>query len=460
MDFLFDTHLELFNSKEDNLPVFMKTHAADIKHTKLNQIAPRKKELMEKYQYFIHMIITRSFNHEDVEYNSDFLQDLFGARYIQLIETLQHLKYIERSPIYDPGKKARKIKMINADIKLELKYNSSFESYQGKHKNLIDAYQKDSQYLFVNNYPKDFVKHYRANLKQLRIIDESIARSYINDNPLFSAYQKLSYHWSLDEYNLNKFEIISDGDRRIYHLLTNMKKELKKFLNIKFQVDISNSCPLLYSYSIIRQYNISAPVLDLLYSININNIYSIPSSHYDIKVFRNLLKENNIRVRENNKIHIDELFYLYLTFHGKFWEVFTKLDCFAGVERSIIKVKVFEQVFYSNTQGRMHQEYATQFKKIFPNVFKSILDHRKQFKAGDCPHLAHTLMSLESELIEKVLTKMFSQGYVAVNIHDAIVVLDTNENLNLDPITVQKNVIEVYSEYNLKVNCKFEYFNQ
>lgn len=102
--------------------------------------------------------------------------------------------------------------------------------------------------------------------------------------------------------------------------------------------------------------------------------------------------------------------------------------------------------------------YQKVFKRIFPSVFKIILDQRRNFKKGLDDHLANKLMSFESEIIQEVLTKLFDKGYNVLNIHDAIIVLDTLNNFNLTPEYIQELLNFEFKKRHMMGSTKIDYY--
>lgn len=102
-------------------------------------------------------------------------------------------------------------------------------------------------------------------------------------------------------------------------------------------------------------------------------------------------------------------------------------DKFAGIDRSEVKEKMFQEVFYSKVMGGTNMAYQEEFKLSFPNVFKLIMDFRRKHRQGE-RHLSHELMTLESEIIHQALRRMYKMGLCVINIHDAIVVLNIPQN--------------------------------
>ena len=74
--------------------------------------------------------------------------------------------------------------------------------------------------------------------------------------------------------------------------------------------------------------------------------------------------------------------------------------------------------------------------------------------------LSHLIMKIESELFHQILERIYKNTkYDAINIHDAIVLLDTpnNENCNADEIeTIMK---DIYNTYNLFPSFSIDIYN-
>jgi hypothetical protein len=313
--------------------------------------------------------------------------------------------------------------------------------------------------LFSNEVTKSFAKDYTSSLKQIKLKDVNGANDFINNNQDLTPYAREKCHWFVGSYldgSITK-RVSIDKDIRIYTLLSYTPKYLKRYLTIKYQLDICNSHPLLYSYFIIQKYSIPN---NLILSISNLKYPSNPISYYqyDIKNFNTLLENNEISFEEINGLRIDHLFYIFLTFHGLFWEAIMQQDEFKEIPRHIIKKEMFKEVFYSKSLGHYKRTYAERFQELFPNVYGMILERRKESKNQGRIHLAHDMMSLESEIIQRILKRIYALGFQAVNIHDAIVIPDSKRNVTLKPEIIQGLIEEEYREYGLMASTKMDVF--
>ena len=166
-----------------------------------------------------------------------------------------------------------------------------------------------------------------------------------------------------------------DSNGRIYHYLTNLPKSLKKFFNIRWQLDIANSHPLLFSYFLIKEYNISKEIISFLNSLKYNDIIEY---HNKGKQLRKLLKSNDIETQDTNALPNDVLQYVFVTMKGRFWDDF--VEVFHTLDRGEVKATLFKEVFYSHSTTTRNREYAKQFAQIYPNVWHSIRMMKKASK--------------------------------------------------------------------------------
>lgn len=134
------------------------------------------------------------------------------------------------------------------------------------------------------------------------------------------------------------------------------------------------------------------------------------------------------------------------------------LEVLKDIPRPTIKEKMFQEVFYSKALGGTNMIYQNEFKRIFPNVFKMILEHRREFRAAKKEHLSYLLMRLESDIIQGVLRNLFDKGYCVLNIHDAIVVLDTEKNIHLKSDEIEREIKEGFQKYHLYSSTKTDYY--
>lgn len=171
-----------------------------------------------------------------------------------------------------------------------------------------------------------------------------------------------------------------------------------------------------------------------------------------------MLEDSEITYSDVPGLKQDHLLYIYLTSIGKFWDFIMLQDELKGESREIVKESMFQEVFYSKSLRGKNLSYQKNFKKFFPSVFKMILKQRRDFRAGLDTHLANKLMSLESEIIQSVLSNLFEEGFNVINIHDAIVVLDTVDNLKLTPEYIQELIRFEFQKKHMFASTKVDYY--
>lgn len=432
------------------------------------EITPRTKELVEKYHYLIHMLIYRSFRHEEwVPYQASVLKELFGNNYTDLINTLIHLGYIIRGKDYKKGEYPYSFAILNTeDIRSTKRYDSSFEKYQKKKIKVLQKLkliepQQTSAKNKAEKPKSNFIKTYQRNFNKIKIVDELGARNFIENNSSLTNYAKEYYYYSLSNILENNNRIIPpnpDNDNRIYHSLTNLPKHLKNYINIKFQVDISNSHPLLFSNLLIEQYKIPYPIINSLFQLFISTNNKLISFYNDSGFVHNEHYISILKYKKKSKIRKDILRYLYTTINGFFWDDFMDVEGFGNYPRGHIKVELFREVFYSYGKRDYNKMYSALFKKEYPTVYKIVKSYRVK-REDKKNHISHRFMKLESEIFQKILKELFKKNIYAINIHDAIVVLDIPENNETNPEDIYSDIIDVYGQYNLIPAYKTEYFS-
>ena len=150
--------------------------------------------------------------------------------------------------------------------------------------------------------------------------------------------------------------------------------------------------------------------------------------------------------------------------------------------RSIIKKRMFAEVFYSHTRyliknenGEDAKPLARYFKERYPSVYNILgkfknLKRCKDEKIFDCltlidldymenPHavLPNAMMKLEASIFTRVLDLLYKKRYRAVNIHDAIVVPDIK---NAPPVELVEEILrKCYAENGLYPTFSVDYYN-
>ncbi len=103
------------------------------------------------------------------------------------------------------------------------------------------------------------------------------------------------------------------------------------------------------------------------------------------------------------------------------------------------------------------KRFAQVFKKIYPNVFKIINQEKPKDNRAK---LSHAMMTLESEIFYKILAKLYKKrGCDVINIHDAIIVLNTDKVNQYEPQDIEKVILSEYKEYNLFPTCSVEFYD-
>ena len=379
--------------------------------------------LKHKYQYMLHLIITKcKYNKDGICYlHAQFYRDhIFNDHFSDMLSTLCRLSLINMGE-YKPQKHSRIICLVDWNIGYRTVYNKKFLKWE----------QALKKWKPTPNYEHNkFTDYYNDCLRCLRLNDKEGAQKYISDNLKNKSEHRYHYYCAcINEFSSDKMGIYSiDEQGRIYHFLTSLPRELRQFYNIRFELDIANSHPLLLNYYLIKYYNIDYSLLNYLYR---NTLY-----HYDGEYLTEYLKINNIEI---DGIPKDVIEYIAKTQHGKFYDDF--ISEFGDIERSEVKKKVFSQVFYSHLDDPFVSKFCKAFQKKYPNVWRVI----HQLKVDTKDKLPHLMMKTESALFKPIIEECWRRGWKVVNLHDALIVFDVKENETVE-VKELKTIIE--AEYN------------
>ena len=157
-----------------------------------------------------------------------------------------------------------------------------------------------------------------------------------------------------------------------------------------------------------------------------------------------LLKENDLDVP------YDILDYIINTMRGKFYDDF--IEEFGDMERSEVKKRVFSQVFYSHITDSYVSKFCKAFICKYPNVWKVINEMKK--RTDD--KLPLTMMKGESKLFGLILEECWNRGYKVVNLHDALIVFDVDENKDVTVSELTDIIENVYHRFKLFPTIKVE----
>ena len=385
---------------------------------------PSKIILKHKYQYLLHLIITKCKYHKDgiCYLNAKFYRDhIFYDHFADMVSTLSRLSIISLG-VYVPHKHSTTIRLMDWNIGYRTTNNKKFLKWMG-----IVADERKRKSATPKYEVNKFTDYYNDCLSCLRLIDKEGAQKYISDNLSNKSEHKYHYYKScVDEFSSDKMGIYSiDEQGRIYHFLTSLPRELRGYYNIRFELDIANSHPLLLNHYLIKYYNIDN----------------------DGECLCKLLKNNNI---ELNNIPIDVIEYIAKTQHGKFYDDF--ISEFGNIERSEVKKKVFSQVFYSHIDDPFVSRFCKTFKKKYPNVWKVI--HKLKVETDD--KLPHLMMKAESVLFKPIIEECWRRGWKVVNLHDALIVFDVKENEAVEVKELKAIIENEYNKYHLLPTIKIE----
>ena len=427
--------------------------------------APYRAVLYHKLLFLIHLIITHCKTSKDnkIQLNTDRLQDVLGNDYNYMLATLQTMGIITIDEKYLIGVHCRFISLNDWNVKVEVLPNLKVIEYLDKWEKLKKKAKKspsvdikivviDGEVQLIKNGEKplnqqeiDFRTKYEESLSCLRLkVEKNEAQEFINS--LFTNFDNHSYHYYsniIQTFDVNNLKIYNvDNQNRIYHILTSLPKNLKSLFNIKYQLDIANSHPLLFSKYLIDIYKIDSQTLKIIYNIKreeyINNLHNVT------ELFCNKLNTSNLCVP------IDILRYIYVCSKGMMWDDFAAI--FDEFTRDEVKVKAFKEIFYPKQDFTEHTAFGKKFIELYPNVYQAIRELKKSTK------LPILMMKFESRLMREILNICYEQGWKVVHIHDAIIVLDVNANSSVESIQIKHIINDIYRRYLLHPTIHCELF--
>ncbi|NDV78742.1 hypothetical protein [Dysgonomonas sp. 511] len=437
-----------------------------------------KTKLHHKFNYLIHLFCSRCTNNENgyTKVNSELLKDIIGNDYNIALYTLLRIGFIDTDGAYTIGKSSRAYRIKDkyiSSIKTKPESNVTIKKYIYKGYEQFEAYKR-AKFNRLSDRDKFIVERYDNCLLRLKMAFTDECEKFIYNNKEYEQNKPIQKEYYLNIYNkytyqengpftINKI----DNDNRIYHILTNTPKDLKQFLNIKFSIDIKNSHPLLLNKLLLIYYSDNELFNNIVNKdINIYNILisnNNLSTHYVYENPHNKLINNNIDKLLNDipNIPVDVKKYIYKTSQGRMWEELLEACKSQGLEaldRGELKAQMFAEVFYSKTKTMAYKEYGKVFKSIYPNVYKVINELKPK---GDETKLSHIIMKMESELFYQILESIYKEtGYDAINIHDAIVILDTPNNESCNHNEIEAIMKEIYNTYSLFPSFSIELYSR
>lgn len=391
---------------------------------------PSKTILMHKYQYMLHVIITRCKQSDEGHcyLNTQFYRDhIFHDHYNDMLLNLCYMGVIDIGG-YVVGKHSTTITLLKWSIDYITSYNVKFIKWAK-----VEA-ERRKKFEHVEATP--FARKYLQSLTCLRLTRREDALVHIDETIKDKQTHSYQYHRGcIDDFNERDIRIYKiDEQGRIYHALTSLPRSLREYFNIKYELDISNSHPLLLNHYLLKYYHIPFKLIR-----EANAQY-----HYDVECTCKLLKDNGIEVPK------DIVEYIINTQRGTFYDDFVSV--FGDMERGEVKKRVFAQVFYSHITDSYVSKFCKAFIRKYPNVWKVI----RAMKVSTDDKLPHTMMKAESLLFRLILKECWSRGYRVVNLHDALVVFDVEANERVTVAELTAIIEQVYHRFGLFPSVKVE----
>ena len=475
--------------------------------------------IIEKCMFLQDVIIRKAYANRDsrtFKLNAHILQDVIGKEFKPMLDVLMSLGYIERANghkdeeegkyyYYKRGKYSTSYIMKDVEYTKTKLVNRRIIQYKKKTKEAIKKLMKEYvDDVIANDFGTGFLDRYLHSLNLIKIKDEKGINMFISNritrNPKSEVYyDNLKHELKSNNKRINKI----DNSHRFYHVLTNMKREIKQYLNIDITLDCKNSHPLLFNYFIfnnkgidsINAYNMSSILNQNYYSTLSSSPLPNPQLHNNRQNYYNLLRNNDLKNWGFAKLEDDEIEYIFKTTNGLLWDELTEWalenpsvidtwktlrddknqtmypdltesngDDFKRAVRQVVKQEMFRQTFYART-AKIRDDYniGKEFAERYPNVYNQIAWWKKQknaesvadyMKQHNLPYmgtssLSVAMMGLESDIFTGILKRLFAKRWNAVHIHDCIVIPDDKNTNHPTKQQVQGIMHDVYSKYGL-----------
>ena len=350
-----------------------------------------------------------------------------------------------------------------------------------------------------------FVDRYNRCLRQLTI-DEASALNYIATEYTENTHSALSRIYTVRKISQKQNVELSkmDENGRLYHIGTQLQRDLKRYTNIQYSIDCKNSHPFLL-VSVILNYILDKTILieqqqqestSLLY-----NLIKYLLGHKGIyvhsefsEIFRKSLEQSRLPNREVamtlerlgrlKSVQGDVWQYVYDAASGKVWDNFVKEF---NEDRSLVKQSIFASVVYSygrrrNKKKEAEDKWLKAFIDHYPTVYDYIVKikrdlHRQCVESGRVSQLSRPItyqvnenksveikskdeillpmimMKLESEIFTEILRRLFNKRITCFGIHDAVAVI--HSKLPVD--SIKSIMMDVYAEHGLIPTLSVDY---
>ena len=436
---------------------FPKWHV-ELKVVEEGDKSPRKAILIPKYMFLLHEIITlcRATRNNKIQLNYADHVEVLGKVYGKMLHNLDMMGIIYLSDVFEIGKNSRTISLEDWNIGFKDDItNKIVRGYYFELNKLVSKKEKEKFTSICDTLGKDFVHSYNENLSQIELVRKDDAIAYIEGRRFTSPSSEHFYRSCIEDFDSRNNRITSvDSRGRIYHFLTNCPRLLRGYFNLKCDVDISNSQPLLFCNFLVEKYNIDYSLIE--YITNIDNKLLLNNNddnviYYKGKQLYKILKNSNLEKTLYENVPPDVLLYLYTCMTGIFWDDF--VTTFHELDRGEVKENLFREVFYSYSRTMRYKEYGKVFAEIYPSVWQLIREMKM-----DAELLCNRITKVESELFHAILNQCFERDWVVVSIHDAIVVLNVKANVNLNVDELKRIILTEYRKYGLLPALKVEWF--
>ena len=421
-----------------------------------------------KIQYLQHLVIRRAHSKKDLgafRLSSQILRAVIGDEYKTMLSVLIRMGHL----VHGDGRNGNSVgeyyyyQVGMYSTIYSLPENIGFEKVTTSNARVLKYLQKECeqiqlyrqnvlQPLISNRFGPDFQKQYEISLSKIHIANKQGFQAFVEQRLEEKPEGRLYYEYireGLEEKQKHIQKIDAAG--RIYHILTNAKREVKQYLNIAISADCKNSHPMLFNFFIFRSHG-----------INYEDAYQISLAMHSIENASQLRKSLSKLVASNllDLFKYDELKYIYETSTGQFWDNIVKK--IPEYDRAQVKDKMFAEVFYSKThQVKGYQIFGRKFQKQFPNVMRLIKAWKKEENRAwidaymskrnlsySKPEaaLSIAMMNLEARIFGEVLKRMYSKRWRAFHIHDCIIVPQTtgkNQPTRDEVISIMKDVYKV-----------------
>lgn len=357
---------------------------------------------------------------------------------------------------------------------------------------------------------RQFVDRYNQSLRQLRV-DEASALEYIRTQYGDNTHSALSRMYTVRKISQKQRLCLTaiDDNGRLYHIGTELQRDIKGYTNIKYSLDCKNSHPFLLS-GVILKYILSQhidlhitdwteiKIVTLLYNVT---RYLLGNSgiylHYEFSDYlRKVLDNSSLRKQEIAKVlslaerltnvKPDVWLYIYDAASGRVWDNLVEL---LNEERITVKQEVFKSVVYSYAKRRNKKKEADDkwlkaFIDRYPTVYDIIVRIKKslhkqcveqgqveefettktfkvvnytfEVKTKDKVLLPTLMMSLESRIFTEILRRLFNKRITCFGIHDAVAVINPKKMTVQD---IQAIMMDVYKEYGMLPTLSVDFYD-